>query len=160
MGEHEPVIRSVQTVEAPDGRTWVVRRRWVPRLGAESLWGRIHRRFRQSFRHLPDVGDGNGGCLAMLGEGLAVAVSGLAIVTLLLFVAVPLLVAVVDVVVVVVVLVLGGLARVLFRRPWVVEARANDGTTSSWRVVGWTASGERCTEIAQLLAAGVPLPGG
>jgi hypothetical protein len=154
------VIRSAQTVQAPDGRMWVVRRRWVPRLGAESLWGRMHRRFRQAVRRAGNIADADPGCLEVLGEGIAVAAAVIVIVVFAVFVGLPVLFALLDLIVVLLLALLGVLARVLFRRPWVVEARANDGAMSSWRVVGWTASRERCTEIAQLLAAGIPTPEG
>jgi len=51
-------------------------------------------------------------------------------------------------------------ARVLFRRPWVVEATGPDPLRRTWRIVGWRASGEKVDEIAGLLAHGHPLPAG
>lgn len=80
----------------------------------------------------------------------------------LVYVVVPLLVALVDLLILILVALLGALTRVLFRRPWTVEARAADGTTQHWRVTGWRASHERCIEIAQRLQAGIepdPSPG-
>jgi hypothetical protein len=152
------VNRSAQTVQAPDGRTWVVRRRWVPRLGAESIWGRVYRRFRQALRRAGNITEADPGCLEILGEGIGVAIAVVVVVAFLIFVAIPLVFALLDLVIVLLLALLGILARIVFRRPWVVEARADDGAISTWRVVGWTASRERCTEIAQLLAAGVTPP--
>lgn len=160
LGHHEPVLRSAQTVQAPDGRTWVVRRRWVPRLGAESIWGRMHRRARQAMRRAGNIADADPGCLEVLAEGIAVAIAVVVIVAFLIFVAIPLVFALLDLLVVLLLALLGILARIVFRRPWIVEARADDGALSTWRVVGWTASRERCTELAQLLAAGVTPPAG
>ena len=75
------------------------------------------------------------------------------------FLVIPLLVAVFDVALVLVAAIAGVLVRIALRRPWTVEARASDGTTQRWRVVGWRASGRRRAEIAEQLAAGVaPVP--
>ncbi len=52
--------RTGVTVTGPDGRPWVVRRRWVPRLGNDTPWQRFHRRFRSTMergRKLSDAGD-------------------------------------------------------------------------------------------------------
>ena len=138
-----------ETVLARDGRRWVVRRRWMPRLGTDTLWGRFHRRFRKTFDRVGDAADVDPGCGELLGEGIAAALVVIAVALLLFFVAVPLLVAVVDVLILVLLAFLGALARVLLRRPWTVEAAADDGTVRRWRVVGWRASGERCAQIAR-----------
>lgn len=147
-----------RSVVAPDGRTWVVQRRWVPRLGAESLWGRFHRRFRQTMRRAGDAADIDPGCLDVIGEGLVAAIAIILTVLLVIFVVVPLLVAVVDVAVVVLLALVGLAGRVLFRRPWTVEARASDRSRLVWRVVGWRASGEQVARAAEHLAAGVVPP--
>ena len=149
-----------ETVTAPDGRTWVVRRRWMPRLGHETLWDRFSRRFRKVFNRAGDAADADPGCLEVFGEGIAAAVVIILVVLALIFVLVPLLVAIVDVLILLVVAALGVLARILFRRPWIVEARADDGTTHRWKVPGWRASHERCTQIAHRLQTGAdPDPG-
>jgi len=147
-----------ERVVAPDGREWVVRRRWLPRLGGETLWGRFHRRFRQTVRRAGDVADADPGCLEVVGEGIVAAIAIIVFVLVLIFVAVPLLVAIVDIVILLLLALLGVLARVVLRRPWLVEARANDGTALEWKVVGWRASGEWRREMAELLQAGVSLP--
>jgi hypothetical protein len=50
-------------------------------------------------------------------------------------------------------------ARIIFGRPWTIEARADDGTIYTWRVTGWRASTTRQTEIRRQLATGhVPPP--
>lgn len=145
-------------VLAPDGRRWVVRRRWLPRLGSETLWGRFHRRFRQSVRRAGDAADLDPGCLEIVGEGIVAAIAIVVVVLVALFVAIPLLVALVDVLILLVLAILGVVARVVLRRPWLVEARADDGTVLQWKVVGWRASDEWRTRIRDLLEAGVALP--
>ena len=140
---------------APDGRTWLVRRRWVPRLGAESLGGRLRRRFGRTVKRGEHV---DLGWLELFGEHLAVLAAAIAIGLVLVFFVVPLLVALVDVLILLLLALLGLLARIALRRPWIVEARSADGTELRWRVVGWGASGEHCDEVALLLQSGVTPP--
>lgn len=130
----------------------------MPRLGAESVWGRFHRRFRQTVRRAGDVGDADPGCLGVIEEGVVVVLVILVVLAVAVFVLVPMLVAVVDIVIVALLAVLGLVGRVVFRRPWTVEARAGDGASLLWRVVGWRASGEHVARVAELLAAGVTPP--
>lgn len=58
-----------ESIVGRDGRRWVVRRRWMPRLGTETLWGRFHRRFRKVFERVGDAADVDPGCGELLGEG-------------------------------------------------------------------------------------------
>ena len=152
------MIPAVHEVVGPDGRTWVVRRRWGPRLGAQTVWGRFHRRFRQTLRRTGDLADVDPGCSLDLGEGIVVVVLVILFLLLAVFVAIPLLVALLDLLLVVLLAIAGVVARVAFRRPWTVEATAGDGTRLRWRVVGWRASGVRRGEVAQLLGAGIVPP--
>lgn len=156
--------RSGVGVVGPDSREWVVRRRWVPRLGPETLWGRFRSRIRgarertSEFGDLPDLG-----CAGGLAEGLVVGIVGLVTVLVVLLVLVPLLVALVDVLVLLVLALLGALARVMLRRAWIVEAAHAESPVRRalrWKVVGWRASGERCREIARALEAGIVPPDG
>jgi hypothetical protein len=79
----------------------------------------------------------------------------LVVVIVALVVVLPLLVAVVDVVVLLLLAVGSTVARVVFRRPWIVEARADDGRTGTWKVVGWKASGKRLDAVADGIERGV-----
>lgn len=144
-----------ESVTAPDGRKWIVRRRWMPRLGHESLWTRFSRRLRQTLRRAEDGADLDPGCAAEIGEGIVAAVAVILFALALFYVVIPLLVAIFDLLILLVLALLGALARVLFRRPWTVEARADDGTTLTWRVIGWRATHERCVQAAQRLQAGI-----
>jgi hypothetical protein len=137
----------------PDGRTWTVRRQWVPRLGPETLWGRFHRRFRQTFRATGKVAESDWPDAFL--EGLVIGV----VLLLALLLGVPFLVALLDVALLLLLAGLALLARVLLRRPWIIQARAADGTVRSWRVTGWRASRDRRAEIEQRLRLGLdPLP--
>lgn len=62
-------------------------------------------------------------------------------------------------VLIVALLVVGAIAiRVLFRRPWLVDAVADDGTRWSWKVVGYNRSRAVVDELAGLLQKGVANP--
>lgn len=78
----------------------------------------------------------------------------MAVMVLLVVLGLPLILAVVDVVVVVALVVGGVVARVVFRRPWTVEARDGAGGQVTRRVVGWVASGRVRDEMAAELAHG------
>ena len=135
---------AARTVAAPDGRTWRVRRRWV------------HRTVRWRGRRgdpldVLDAAD-------VVGEGADLPIVGVvlfAIATLILAVGavvfvVPAVLFLLELLFVVVAIGLGVGARILFRRPWTVEARAvgtNDGR--EWKVVGWRASGELVEAVAE-----------
>ncbi|MEZ5410958.1 MAG: hypothetical protein R2761_23210 [Acidimicrobiales bacterium] len=146
------------TILSPDGRQWQVRRRLVPRLGAETLPGRIWRRMKDAADHATTGVDVGSGCVPGSFSDLAVLAVALVLLAAVIFIVIPLLAAIVDLVILLLLAVLGILARVVFRRPWVVEAAASDGQRHQWRVVGWRRSGERCREIARSLAAGVVPP--
>lgn len=148
-------------VTTPAGEVWRVRRLWAPRLQGEGLWSRFRRRTRIA-RH---VGRGVGetadpGCAIDALDELFLVLAIALIVVFVVFVGFPLLFALLDVVVVVLLTVLGVGARVLFRRPWVVEATSGDEMRRTWRIVGWRASHEAVDFIAGALAHGHPPPPG
>jgi hypothetical protein len=150
------VALSGETVVDPSGRSWMVRRRWLPRLPGETLWGRFRKRSRRSSRamrelspdvaNVADIGDGIGGVVAMV---------VLIVVGLLLFLFVlPALLALVEVLLLLLLGLVVLAARVVFRRPWTVEA-ARDDEVLTWQVVGWKASGAQVRRVSALLSDGV-----
>jgi len=141
----------------PGALVWTVKRRWIPRLGADTLWRRFYRRFRKTIRRTGDAADG-GGCGDVIGEGIVAAIVLIIAVLVILFVIFPLLVAIVDLVVLLVLAVGGLVARVCFRRPWLIEARDGTGRVLRWQVVGWRASTQRVADLRQLLPTGVVPP--
>lgn len=66
----------------------------------------------------------------------------------------PLLLIIIDLVSVLILLALAIVGRVLFRRPWTVEATASSGERITTEVVGWRAALHRREEIAGLLRRG------
>lgn len=149
-------------VQAPGGRRWVVRRRWAPRLGSDTLWSRFRRRIKGVWRRTGRIADSadvaDPGCVVDAFDELAVVLVVILIALLLFFVVIPVLIAIVDLALLLVFAALGVLGRIAFRRPWTVEARDNDGNRYRWKVVGWQASQNRRDEIAQLLAQGIVPP--
>lgn len=146
-------------VQDPGGRRWAVRRQWAPRLKGRGLRARLRRR-RDSddgdrgwwdpvLDFVPiDIGDGLPGIV--LGVVLIVALA-----LLVVFVLGPLLLVLLDVVVVMALVVGGVVARVLFRRPWTVEAVAeDDGTELHFQAVGLAASRRLRDDVAGRLAQG------
>lgn len=111
-------------------------------------------------RRTGDAADADPGCLDIVGEGIVGAIAVLVVILVLLFVLLPLLVAVVDLAIVLLLAIVGLAGRILFRRPWTVEAQASDRSCLVWRVVGWRASGDHVERVAEQLAVGVAPPGG
>lgn len=146
------------TITGPDGRQWTVRRRLAPRLGAETVFGRARRRVGSVINRTTNGLDVADGCLAFDLDAIVVVLLVLVALLLLIFVVIPLLVVIVDLVILLLLALLGIVARVVFRRPWVLEAASSDGRRHQWRVVGWRRSGEQCRHIAQMLAAGIVPP--
>jgi hypothetical protein len=149
-------------MQAPDGLPWRVERHWMPRWGGESPLTR-HRRGMRVVGKGADAASGFGdlGMLADLPGPFAII--GLifivvAVVAFLGFVFVPLLLVVVDLAVVLLLAAALLLGRVLFRRPWTVEAIDPQGTSQEWKVVGWRASRELKADLRRRIEAGLPLP--
>jgi hypothetical protein len=110
-----------------------------------------------------NVGDG-AGCAIDLAEGIVAGIVVLVVVVLVLIFIVPLVMVTLELVVLLLLVAAGLVAKVVFRRPWGVEAEALDGPRAGrlvvWRVVGWRASGAHLAQVADALAAGVDLPAG
>ena len=125
-------------VVAPDGRDWTVRRLWFPRL-----------RRRGDSR-----GDGAldgfwaGGYADDLATALVGVVAGLAIAVAVVFL-LPYVFLVLELLVLPAVV----LYRILFRKPWTIEARS-DGERRTWKVVGWRDSRRAVGEIARAIERG------
>jgi hypothetical protein len=168
------------TAPAPSGEQWQVRVQWLPR------WRFLARRFggwRRGRRggsgsdaldatdQLGQVGTGHsgggggGGFFDSLGDDIAVAI--FVIIGFILFglvfwfLLLPVLLLVVDLLVVVILCLAAGVARVLLRRPWTVEAVSGEEGARGYRrftvaVVGWRAALRTRDEIAGKLRQGYP----
>ncbi|WP_433361725.1 hypothetical protein ACQPZX_29030 [Actinoplanes sp. CA-142083] len=166
-------------VTSPTGTAWSVRVVWAPR------WRILARRFggwrskrtetpgdvvdgtMQVASNVPPSGGGGGG-----GGGFFSLDNELAVIAFILigfvlaavlfwWVLLPLLLLVLDGMIVLLLLAVSVVARVLFRRPWTVEATAPGETLIAQEVVGWRAALRRRDEIADALARGLrpePMP--
>jgi hypothetical protein len=94
----------------------------------------------------------------VFGEGFLVGLALIVAILVLMFVVIPFLVALVDLLVLALLALAGFAGRILFRRPWCVEAVSDRGATYRWSVVGWRESTRSMAEARQLLAAGIVPP--
>ena len=156
-------------VTAPDGSEWVVARRWIPRWAAmrirRSVGERLRRRNRNRKRDekdaetgsgtrwydFLDIPSGGGGCL----DELAILAVALVVIAAVWFLVIPLLVLVVDLLIAIGLVLIVGVTRVLFRRPWVVEAHGPDDLTVRRLVVGWRASGDEVQRLGTEITLGI-----
>jgi hypothetical protein len=165
-------VRTV-IVQAPDNTSWRVRVVWEPR------WRAMARRYGGWRRHrqddssgasgLPDLSgvdipvarSGGGGFWNDLGDdilvGIAVIVGVIVFGLLFWWLLLPLLLLILDAVAVVVLLAAGIAGRVLFRRPWTVQASGGpEAARIAVRVIGWRAALRARDEMAGRLRAGDP----
>jgi hypothetical protein len=155
-----------RTVTTPGGEVWQVRRLWAPRLGGERLWTRIRRRIRRAPEHVDVTSGADAGCLSDLFDEFFVVLAVVVVVALVVVAGYLLVFVLLDIVLVALLTVLALAARIVFRRPWVIEATSGDEIDGgaagvahrTWRVVGWRASGEAVDRIAEALAYGMPTP--
>ncbi|MEV4347367.1 hypothetical protein AB0J83_23170 [Actinoplanes sp. NPDC049596] len=164
-------MRTIE-VTAPGGARWRVRVVWEPR------WRALARRFGGwKAKRRRDIGPGDlvgggaevsseiggsggGGSLADELVILAIALFALVLVAVLFWwVLLPVLLIILDGLIVLALLIASVVARVLFRRPWIVRATAATGETTEVEVVGWRAARRRRDAIADSLRHGLaPAP--
>lgn len=151
----------------------MVRRRWAPGLGRETVGERLQRRVRDLRRKMKggvdavnEAGEGPLGLLEILAfVGLVfIAVVGVVLVAFLaILLVLPLLIVVIELVILMALVAAGVVGSIVFRRPWTIEAIEDHpdgraaGAWRTWKVAGWRASGARLDEVAQQLANGVEL---
>lgn len=133
-----------RTVSSPDGNRWYVRRVWLP---WRPKWR--GRRKKPELRVNDRVEDA-AGCLFDWDVLLVIVALLVAV-----FFAWPLLLALAELAVLGLLALLGVLARVILRRPWIVEATPATGPGRwRWKVVGWRRSGEVVELVAAQLGTG------
>lgn len=155
------MIRS-RTVRAPDGTAWTIRRRWAPR----PRWrGRRRERTRDPNAErrgrwldwLPDIPNIDFG--DELAAGLLIVLGLVIFVVFMIFIGWPLLLFLLETLLIIpVTFVIGVIGRVLFRRPWTLEASGGPGRRVEWNVVGWRASSQAAERMGWIIAAGNTLP--
>lgn len=94
--------------------------------------------------------EGFGGFVAVLLMAVVVAIGFLFLLPVFVFLVEVLIVAL---------LVVGAIVlRVIFRQPWLVDAVADDGTRTTWKVVGYRNSRRVVDQISSLISKGTPNP--
>lgn len=145
-------------IEDPQSRQWTVRRKWVHR----KLRWRGPKRTDLDFTRgvdltgFADVGDD----LPIIGVILTVIALVLIAIVAVMFI-IPAVIFLAELLIVVAIVGAGLAARVLFGRPWTIEAH-RDGTDDiyEWKVNGWRASGDLVRSVAdQLRVTGEPTGG-
>jgi hypothetical protein len=150
-------VIGAKKVTAPDGTVWRVGRQWVPT--KPTLWRPKKRQKKPADKR---SGGGGGGDLFPVGldsfdEGFLIVLALIAVVIvviLLVTVVFPIIVLGVELLIVIVLLVGGIAARLVFRKPWTIRARAQDGRELTWRAPGFQRSGRVRDDAAAALALG------
>lgn len=146
-----------RAVETPGGERWKVGRQWAP-------W-RPRLRRRRDDDNERAVGEGGNWALEalswgddILGGAMVALVVGL-LVVLALLVVWPVVAIAIEVTIIILGVLGATLARVVFRRPWVIRAHV-PGTYQerAWRVKGWRSSRDMIDSVSWALERGMPLP--
>lgn len=142
---------------------WQVRRRWLPHrdnIGVRARFTARRRRRRAKHdekngkfqkRDLLDIPSGGDGCLDEIGFAVLVIV----VIAFVIFVGWPVLLILLDLLWLVAIGLVGIGGKVLFRRPWRVEAVSSLGDRHEWDVVGFRRSGALRDDVKVKLATGV-----
>ena len=127
----------MERVNGPDGREWAVCRRWVPHRWDPKLPG------RPAFSHHPFT--------ATTWEVLFL-IPLVGIVAAAIFLGFAALFAI-QFAILLTLIPITLIARVVFRRPWVVQASTDQSPAEAryWHVVGWNRSGEVIAEVSRSL---------
>jgi hypothetical protein len=142
--------QATRTVTAPDGTSWTVGPRWSSTKGVRLPRRQRHGRDDSRSFDPCDVGFLFDDFVAMLLAAIAFVV----VVLLLVFVVWPLLALAVELLVAALLLVAGLIGRVVFGRPWTVEAKSSAGEVRTWQVRGYGAMRRTVREVSEQLAAG------
>jgi hypothetical protein len=146
------VLGERSIVKSPDGRRWRVRRRWVDRpVPSLREWFRRGRR-EVDGEDVVDglfVADGFDG-LGAIGAAIAIGV--------LILVLLPVLGVALELVALLLVLTYGLFARIVLRRPWIVEACdvEDEEDRVAFAIKGWRASSVALRELRTAIAAAGP----
>jgi hypothetical protein len=146
------VLGQESVITSPDGRRWKVRRRWVERPVPS-----LRERFRRSRKEVDGEGIFDGMLVADAVEGwgaIGVAIA----VGVLILVLLPVLGVALELAALLLVLAYGLFARVVLRRPWIVDAvdLADPEERAAFAVKGWRDSSAALRELRAAIAASGP----
>ena len=124
------------------------------------MWGRFLDRSRRARRRAGDLADvSDPGCGIDGFEALVAGILALILVLFVVLVGIPFLIALGELVFVVVLALVGLVSKVLFRRPWIIDAVDPAGRHHEWPIVGWRASGAAKRYVAERVTATGQPPG-
>ena len=147
-----------QSVTDPNGRPWTVGIRWLPRKPRWIGWGPRRKKRKDRDWGWLDAVDPVSALDAADGPGsLAAIVAVAAVVFLFWFFVLPVAILALDLLFVVLLAAVSVAARVLFRRPWIVEA-STTGEQHQRPVVGYRASREMVDDTARSIQFSGTLP--
>jgi hypothetical protein len=146
-------MAAVREVQSPDGRVWRIRRRWVPK-GPRVRERLSYRRKGDTLMDLLSVPD-----LTWLDDfiGAVIAVIAItAIVVILATIILPFIAFTVELLIFVVLFLAGAIGRIVFGRPWRIEAKTIGAPhrTREIHATGWRGSLEAIDELATEIASG------
>jgi len=141
-----------QRVCGPEGREWTVGVRWLPRRPTWLGWGpgRTRKKGEPSDLEWLDLA---GGCMPDDIPVLGAIVAIIIVLTLIWFAVLPVAVFALDLLFVLILAAAGVATRVLFRRPWIVEA-STEGEVRRWPVVGLGSSRAMVGEVVWAIEHG------
>jgi hypothetical protein len=139
-----------QRISSPDGSVWQVGRRWATYPFPRPRRWRPNATDLFSSNPVPDLG-------GLDLESVLIVIGALLVIVLIV---IPLFIFGIELIAVAWVCAASVVARLVLRRPWIIEARAVDGAASGRVVeveaVGWRASRAATNELAADIAAGRP----
>ena len=91
-------------------------------------------------------------------EGIAVFIFLIVVILFLIFIGIPFLIAFGELVLIFLLALTGLVGRLLFRRPWTVDALSPTGEHDQWAVVGWRPSGAARQFIADRIVTTGAVP--
>jgi hypothetical protein len=146
------VLGERSIVKSPDGRRWRVRRRWVDRpVPSLREW------FRRGRREVDGEEVLDGLFVADAFDGLG-AIGAAVAIGILILVLLPVLGVALELVALLLVLTYGLFARIVLRRPWIVEACnvEEEEDRVAFAVQGWRASSAARRKLRTAIAAAGP----
>jgi hypothetical protein len=140
-------------VTAPDGERWRVRRRWLDRQGPS-----LRQRLKKKRENEPGADPVDLPLGLDLLDGTVIGIAIVVTVVVVVFVLVPLIGIAIELLVLAFLFGSSLVGRVVFRRPWTIEAVKADhpGERVAFPVKGWRQSSQALDELRTAIAAGGP----
>lgn len=133
------------TAVDPANNVWVIRRHWFPRWAVPN----VRKRFSWWSGKFNPFDSAEG-----VAENVLVGIVVFLIFVFIVVFLIPVLLVTFDFVILLILFLLGIVGRIVFRRPWVIEATSPDGQTIERNVIGWYASKKEITVLKSKIFKG------